>query len=108
MNHRPNLAARMARWSSKHRRRAFWGWLGFVVVAFAIGNAVGPNNISDVDNFNGESHDAEAALDNAGLRPQYEVVFIQSDDRTIKDPEFSAAVGDLTTHLEKVPYVQNV
>ena len=64
-----NLAARMARWSSKHRKKAFWGWLAFVILAFAIGNAVGPNNISDVDNFNGESHEAEAALDRAGLRP---------------------------------------
>ena len=36
-----NLAARMARWSSKHRKRAFWGWLAFVIVAFAIGNGDG-------------------------------------------------------------------
>ena len=103
-----NLAARMARWSSKHRKKAFWGWLAFVILAFAIGNAVGPNLISDVDNFNGESHDAEAALDRAGLRPQSEVVFIQSDKLTIKDPEFKAAVQDVTSHLPKVPYVENV
>src|SRR5918992_6379695 len=74
-----NLAARMARWSSRHRKKAFWGWLAFVILAFAIGNAVGPNNISDIDNFNGESHEAEAAPDRAGLRPQSEVVFVQSD-----------------------------
>ena len=103
-----NLAARMARWSSKHRKAAFWGWLAFVILAFGIGNAVGPNNISDVDNFNGESHRAEQTLDRAGLRPQSEVVFIQSDKLTIKDPQFRAAVQDVTTHLRKVPYVQNV
>jgi uncharacterized membrane protein YdfJ with MMPL/SSD domain len=103
-----NVAARMARWSSKHRKKAFWGWLAFVILAFAIGKAVGPNLISDVDNFNGESHDAEAALDRAGLRPQSEVVFIQSDKLTIKDPEFKAAVQDVTGHLPKVPYVENV
>src|SRR3954469_3201892 len=103
-----NLAARMARWSSKHRKRAFWGWLAFVSLACAIGNAVGPNLISDVDNFNGESHDAEAALDRAGLRPQSEVVFIQSDKLTIKDPQFAAAVQDVTQHVAKVPYVKNV
>jgi uncharacterized membrane protein YdfJ with MMPL/SSD domain len=103
-----NLAARMARWSSKHRKTAFWGWLVFVILAFAIGNAVGPNLISDVDNFNGESHDAEVALDRAGLRPQSEVVFIQSDDLTIKDPQFKAAVEDVTSQLPKVPYVENV
>ena len=103
-----NLAARMARWSSRHRKKAFWGWLLFVILAFAIGNAVGPNLISDVDNFNGESHDAEVALHNAGLRPQSEVVFIQSDKLTIKDPQFKAAVQDVTRSLPKVPYVQNV
>jgi uncharacterized membrane protein YdfJ with MMPL/SSD domain len=103
-----NLAARMARWSSRNRKKAFWGWLAFVIVAFAIGNAVGPNLISDVDNFNGESHDAEAALDRAGLRPQSEVVFIQSDKLTIEDPEFKAAVQDVTQQLPKVPYVENV
>ncbi len=108
MTRGPNLAARMARWSSAHRKKAFWGWLVFVIVAFAIGNAVGPNNISDVDNFNGESHDAEAALDRAGLRPQSEVVFIQSDNLTIEDPRFKAAVADVTRTLPKVPYVENV
>jgi uncharacterized membrane protein YdfJ with MMPL/SSD domain len=103
-----NLAARMARWSSMHRKKAFWGWLVFVILAFAIGNAVGPNLISDVENFNGESHDAEAALDRAGLRPQSEVVFIQSDKLTIRDPAFKAAVQDVASHLPKVPYVKNV
>jgi RND superfamily putative drug exporter len=98
----------MARWSSRHRKGAFWGWLVFVILAFAIGTAVGPNLISDIDNFNGESHDAEVALDNAGLRPQSEVVFIQSDELTIEDARFRATVEDATTTLAKVPYVENV
>jgi uncharacterized membrane protein YdfJ with MMPL/SSD domain len=103
-----NLAARMGRWSSRHRKKAFWGWLAFVILAFAIGNAVGPTLISDVDDFNGESHDAEVALDRAGLRPQSEVVFIQSDELTVKDAQFTAAVQDVTRSLAKVPYVENV
>src|SRR3954452_10150843 len=103
-----NLAARMARWSSKHRKKAFWGWLAFVVLAFAIGQSMGSNLISDVDNFNGESHEAEVALDQAGLRPQSETVFIQSDELTVKDPEFKAAVRDVESHVAKVPYVQAV
>jgi RND superfamily putative drug exporter len=98
----------MARWSSRHRKKAIWGWLAFVILAFAIGQSMGSNLISDVDNFNGESHDAEVALENSGLRPQSEVVFIQSDKFTIKDPEFRAAVQDVTSHLTKVPYVQDV
>ncbi len=103
-----NLAARMARWSSKHRKKAFWGWLVFAISALAIGTAMGSTPISDVDGFNGESHDAEAALDRAGLRPQSEVVFIQSDKLTIQDAQFRAAVQDVTSSLPKIPYVQNV
>src|SRR3954470_12714968 len=102
-----NVAARMARWSSKHRKKAFWGWLAFVILAFAIGLSMGSNLISDVDNFNGESHDAEAALEDAGLRPQSEVVFIQSDKLTVKDPQFKATVEDVTSRLPKVAYVRN-
>jgi uncharacterized membrane protein YdfJ with MMPL/SSD domain len=103
-----NLAARMARWSSRHRKRAFFGWLAFAILAFAIGNAVGSTPISDVDQFSGESHDAEAALDRAGLRPTSEVVLVQSDNATIRDPEFRAVVADVTRRLPQVPYVENI
>jgi RND superfamily putative drug exporter len=103
-----NLAARMAHWSGRHRKRAFFGWLAFAILAFAIGNAVGSKPISDVDQFSGESHDAEAALDRAGLRPNSEVVFLQSDELTIEDPEFRAAIADVERRLPRVPYVENV
>jgi uncharacterized membrane protein YdfJ with MMPL/SSD domain len=110
MSDRPshNLAARMAHWSGQHRKKAFFGWLAFAILAFAIGNAVGSKPISDVDQFSGESHDAEAALDRAGLRPNSEVVFLQSDKLTIKDPEFRAAIADVEQRLPRVPYVENV
>ena len=35
-------------------------------------------------------------------------MFIQSDKLTVKDPQFKAAVQDVTSHLRKVAYVQNV
>jgi len=108
MNTHQNLAARMARWSAQHRKRAFWGWIAFVIVAFAIGNMVGSTPISDVDQWSGESHDAEAALDRAGLRPTSEVVFLQSDKLTVEDPEFRAAVADVARRLPQVSYVENV
>ena len=82
-----NVAARMAHWSGRHRKKAIWGWLAFVVIVFAAGNMAGTTQISDVDQFSGESHRAEVALDRAGLRPVEEVVFFQSDKLTIKDPE---------------------
>jgi uncharacterized membrane protein YdfJ with MMPL/SSD domain len=104
-----NLAARMARWSSQHRKKAFFGWLAFVLVAFVVGmNVIGSKQITDVDNFSGESHEAEQALDRAGLRPVEEVVFVQSDNLTVKDPQFRAAVEDVTGRLSQVKYVENV
>jgi uncharacterized membrane protein YdfJ with MMPL/SSD domain len=103
-----NLAARMARWSSRHRKKAFWGWLAFVILAFAIGNQVGSTQISDVDQVSGEAGKAEQALDRAGLRPHSEVVFVQSDRLTIEDPKFQAAINDVASRLPKVQYVENV
>jgi uncharacterized membrane protein YdfJ with MMPL/SSD domain len=107
--HSVNVAARMAHWSSRHRKKAIWGWLAFVVVVFMVGNnVVGSTQISDVDQLSGEAHEAEVALDGAGLRPVEEVVFIRSDKLTVEDPEFQAAVTNVTGRLSKVPYVENV
>jgi RND superfamily putative drug exporter len=105
---RHNLAARMARWSGQHRKKAFFGWLAFVVIAFAIGNSVGSKEIAELDDFSGESARAERALDRAGLRPVEEVVLVQSDRLTVEDAEFQAAVEDVTGTLDRVPYVEDV
>ena len=40
-----NLAARMGRWSAAHWKTATFGWLAFVLVAFALGGAVGMKTI---------------------------------------------------------------
>src|SRR4051794_30087931 len=103
-----NLPARMASWSGRHRKKAFWGWLAFVLVVFAAGSAIGTTNISEVDQFSGESHRAEAALHNAGMRPVEEVVFLQSRKLTIRDPAFRAAVQDVTHRLSREKYVSHV
>jgi heme transporter len=39
--HTNTFAGRMGRWSARHRKTAIWGWIAFVVVAVAIGGAVG-------------------------------------------------------------------
>jgi uncharacterized membrane protein YdfJ with MMPL/SSD domain len=104
-----NLAARMARWSGQHRKKAIFGWLAFALIAFYVGmNVIGSKQISDIDQLSGESREAEQALDRAGLRPVEEVVFVQSDKLTVKDPEFRAAVEDVTGRLSRVKYVENV
>jgi uncharacterized membrane protein YdfJ with MMPL/SSD domain len=108
MSSHRNLALSMARWSGRHRKKAIWGWLAFVVIAFGVGNMLGSKQISEVDQFTGESHQAEAALDRANLRPQSEVVFVQSDGQTIRDPGFQAAVKDVTGRLDGMRHVENL
>src|SRR3954451_3524987 len=98
----------MADWSGRHRQKGFWGWLAFVLVVFAGGNAVGTTQISDADQFSGESHRAEVALHHAGLRPVEEVVFVQSDKLTIKDPEFRTALTEVSGRLSRLKHVSRV
>src|SRR3982751_5209901 len=96
-----NVASRMAHWSGRHRKKAFWGWLAFVLIVFMGGNMVGTASISVVAQFSGDSHKAEVAVHDAGLRPVKESVFIQSDKLAVKDAAFQAAVGDVATRLSK-------
>jgi uncharacterized membrane protein YdfJ with MMPL/SSD domain len=105
---RSGLAARAAAWSAEHRRLAIWGWIAFVVVAVFIGNAVGKEEIHGADQFTGEAGRAERAVENAGLRPNDEVVIVQSDSLTVRDPEFQAAVQQATDELSGAQYVENV
>jgi RND superfamily putative drug exporter len=106
--HASTVAARMAGWSARNRKKAIWGWLAFVVIVAVAGSMVGTKQISDVDQFSGEAHRAEMALDRAGLRPVEEVVFIQSDDLTLRDPAFRATVNDVTRRLSRLPYIGNI
>jgi uncharacterized membrane protein YdfJ with MMPL/SSD domain len=103
-----NLPARAAHWSGRHRKLAIFGWLGFVVVAVMIGGMVGTQQLTGVDQFTGESHDAEKALDDAGLRPIEEVVLLKSDTLTLDDAEFQAAAEDVTARLSKIQYVEDL
>jgi len=102
------LAARMGRWSARHRKTAIWGWLGFVVVAVLVSGEIGQKEITTVDQYVGESRRAEQALDRAGLRPNGEVVLVQSETLTVADPEFRAAIGEVRRGLSGLQYVENV
>src|SRR3954451_11292955 len=103
-----SLPSRIGRWSAHNRKKAIWGWLAFVLVIFMAGGAIGTQYIAPEDTFSGESHDAEVAATDAGLRPNEEVVLVHSDDLTVKDPAFTAAIDDATTQLADVAYVENI
>lgn len=58
-----NLAARMGRWSAAHWKKATFGWLAFVIVAFGLGGAIGVNNIDPNAPGPGESGRMDRILD---------------------------------------------
>src|SRR5439155_25307963 len=101
-----NLAARMGRWSAQHRKKAIWGWLAFVLLAFAIGNAVGTRTQDTAQSGVGQSGRAERTIDNAFPKHQVEQVLIQSGSKTATDPSFRAVVADLQHRLSGVPHTQ--
>ena len=94
-----NLAARMARWSARHRKIAIFGWLGFVVVAFAIGTALGTKTI-DLDTAGpGESGRVDKLLAEGFEQPAGESVLVQSSSLQADDPAFEAAIEDVVAAL---------
>jgi hypothetical protein len=76
--HSDNFVARAARWSATHRKTAIFGWIAFVVAAIAIGGAVGQKQMTDADQYPGESGRGQQALQDARLTPNTEMVLIQS------------------------------
>jgi RND superfamily putative drug exporter len=105
-----NLAARAGRWSARHRKTAIFGWLAFVVVAFAIGGAVGQQTIAEEDYGNGSSKVADRAIAAADFREAAEEqVLVQGrGDVKIGDPAFAEAVQDTVARLQATPHVTRV
>ena len=103
-----NLASRAAHWSATHRKTAIFGWLAFVVFAVLVSQMVSQKTIFGADQFNGESGRAEHALEDSGLRPNKELVLVQSQKLTIGDPEFRTTIEQATSRLARAEHVENV
>ena len=105
----PNLAARTGRWSAAHWKIATFGWLGFVAVAFVVGNAVGMHALSQSDSGNGESGRASKTLAGAGFKqPASETILVQSRQHGVADSEFRSVIGELVDSISKTTYVADV
>ncbi len=100
-----NVAARMGRWSARHRKTAIFGWLAFVVTAFVVGNVVGLKTIDQNDANVGEARRADHIIRDAGFRldEQSEYVLVQSKKVSATSPAFRAVVRDAMTTLEEFP-----
>ena len=103
-----NLAARMGRWSASHWKTATFGWLAFVVVAFALGSMIGTKQVDQNDPGPGESGRMQKILDQSFKQPAGESVLIQSSSSRVVDPAFTSAIGDVVAGVSKVAVVQNV
>src|SRR3954454_19610768 len=79
MQRNGNIAARAGRWSAQHRKKAIFGWLAFVVVAFAVGGAIGTKNLSNSQTSRtGDSGRADAVLRSTFKQNYNEDVLVQA------------------------------
>jgi RND superfamily putative drug exporter len=105
---RENLAARMGRWSARHWKTAVFGWLGFVLVAYALGAVVGTNSLSVNEPGPGESGQVQQILNDEFAQPAKELVLVQSSSLMATTPQFRAAVQDVMRRLQAQPNATNV
>src|SRR5213595_2522944 len=103
-----NVAARMGRWSADQWKTATFGWLALVLVAFALGNAVGMTSIDDNAPGPGESGRMDKILAAGFKQPAGESVLIQSRSLRAGDPAFRAAIADVVAGISKFCAVQHV
>jgi uncharacterized membrane protein YdfJ with MMPL/SSD domain len=106
--HRENLAARVGRWSARHWKTAVFGWLGFVLVAFALGNVVGTDSLSVNEPGPGESGRVQQILNDKFEQPAKELVLVQSSSLTAASAGFHAAVRDVIRRMNAQPNVTDV
>ncbi len=98
----------MGRWSATHWKTATFGWLAFVLVAFALGGMVGTTNVDQNAPGPGESGRMQKILDTGFQQPAGENVLVQSRSARVGEPAFTAAIGDVTARVSKRADVQNV
>jgi len=103
-----NLAARMALWSAHHRKKAIFGWLGIVVVLFAISFVSPMKTIVFETSGPGESGRADTILYEDFKQPGGESVLIQHESLKAGSPEFKAVVQSVVDGVSGLDAVAKV
>ena len=111
MSEKPKgIAARAGRWSAQHRKTAIFGWLAFVIVAFAIGNSTGTKKVEQT--LPGESGRAQTIQEDnfaqADKNAAEELVLIQSKTLKATDAEYRAVVKDVEKQVGAEAHVRKV
>ena len=105
-----NLVGAVARWSTRHRKTAIFGWLAFVIAATLIGSSVGTTMLKDSDYGSGDSKKAEKIIEDAGFPERAgELVLVQGKGgTTADDPAFKAGVSDAMAAIQSTGQVENI
>ena len=106
--HTNTFAGRMGRWSAQHRKKAIWGWIAFVVIAFAVGNAAGTKQPTH-DDYVGQSGQAEKLFADHFAEKDGEQVMVQAPKGgKATDAAVRAAVAQTIAAVSGKPGVTNV
>src|SRR3954454_6521683 len=103
-----HLAARMGRWSASHWKTATFGWLAFVVAAFAIGSVLGTKTLDPNKTGSGESGHVQSVLADEFKQPANESVIVKSSTSTVDAPEFRRAVASVISTLQSQQHVRAI
>ncbi len=104
-----NLAARMGRWSARHKKTAIAGWLAFVLLALVVGGLVGTEKLDGADAAAGKSEHAQAIVDRGDFPDASgESILVQSETLTADDPAFAAAVADVVNRISPFTAVRDL
>lgn len=105
---RENLAARAGNWSSGHWKTALGAWIGFCVVAVALGGVAGTRMLKQADTASGGSKKAEQILRDAFPDHAGESVLVESRTQTLREPAFRSTVRDVVSSVSALGVVQTV
>jgi uncharacterized membrane protein YdfJ with MMPL/SSD domain len=106
--HTNTIAARMGRWSAQNRKKAIWGWIAFVVIAFVVGNAVGTKQPTH-DDYVGQSGHAEKLFTDHFPEKDSEQVLVQAPKGgKATDASVRNAVAQTVASVTGKPGVTNV
>ncbi|MGZ4268410.1 MAG: MMPL family transporter [Solirubrobacteraceae bacterium] len=109
MHSQDTFAARAGRWSAKNRKKAIWGWLAFVVVAFAVGNVLGVKKPANQNDYVGQSGRGDKLIDQHFPQQGGENVLIQARaGGHATDASVRKAVADVMAAVSSKPHVADV
>jgi RND superfamily putative drug exporter len=102
---RPPAVARIAGWSTRHRKTAVIGWLLLVLATVLLSSLIGSGNVNSNDP--GEAGRAEQVLDRPSVTqlPSEDVLLSErAPGRTLStDPQLGRATRDVLTALRALP-----